>query len=171
MAVWFEVEKSKNGIENFLDSNWGFHDFRIEKIEYVPGKDMVEIFFKYDTMDHGVLLRFVRVHDMHISIQKDYEDDWIMGSTVLILDDGSLIWLDDDWWGKESKEHLDELKTHTTWIESEQIFWAITDANGNPVEMPYERIHQVWVCYGKQEEKHFEFKEFSGNWENILHSY
>ena len=32
MAVWYEVEKSQAGIKNFLDSNWSFHDFRIEKI-------------------------------------------------------------------------------------------------------------------------------------------
>ena len=32
MAVWYEVEKSEAGINDFLDCNWGFHDFRPELV-------------------------------------------------------------------------------------------------------------------------------------------
>ena len=46
-----------------------------------------------------------------------------------------------------------------TWIESNRIIWAITDADGNPVEMPQNRIDQVWETWGKKEKKHFDFKE------------
>ncbi|MBD5083282.1 MAG: hypothetical protein HDT34_03880 [Clostridiales bacterium] len=51
MAVWYEVEKTEKGIENFLESNWVFHDFTLERIEYITEKDLVEIFLRYDTMD------------------------------------------------------------------------------------------------------------------------
>lgn len=168
MAVWYEVEKSEYGITHFLDSNWGFHDFRPEKVEYVPGKDMVEIFLKYDTGDQGVLLRFVWIHDMHINTQRDYDSEWLSGSVAFILENGTFIWLDDDCWGEKSILHLGEIKAYTTWVESERIMWAITDADGNPVEMPLDRKDQVWNVDGKQIEKHFDLKAFQGNWELIL---
>lgn len=73
MGIWYEVERTKKGIENFLECNWEFHDFRVEKIMYVPGKDMVEIFLKYDTGREGVLLRFAWIKDMHINTQCDFD--------------------------------------------------------------------------------------------------
>ncbi len=168
MAVWYEVEKSENGINHFLDSNWGFHDFRPERVEYIPGKDMVEIFLKYDTGDQGVLLRFVWIKGMRVNTQRDYDAEWLSGSVAFILDNGAFIWLDDDEWEEESALHLDEMKTYTTWVESERMMWAITDGDGNPVEMPPDRKDQVWNAYGKRIEKHFDLKEFQGDWESIL---
>lgn len=54
------------------------------------------------------------------------------------------------------------MKEHTTWAEAERIFWAVTDENGHPVEMPQNRIHQIWNTYGKIEEKDFELQAFHG---------
>ena len=48
MSVWYEMEKTEKGYNEFLNCNWGFHDFSHERIEYVPGKNMVEIFLQYD---------------------------------------------------------------------------------------------------------------------------
>lgn len=163
MAVWFELEKSDPGIRNFLDSNWSFHDFRYEKIEYIPGKDSVEIFLKYDTMTEGVLLRFKEVHGIHIDAPMDYDTDWLMGSTVLLFEDDSIIWIDDDGWDIHDREQLDEVKKRTTWVEAGRILWAITDADGNPVEMPLNRINQIWNIWGKTEEKYFDLKVFDGD--------
>jgi len=168
MDIWFEMEKSKKGITDFLECNWYFHDFRIERIEYKPRKDIVEIFLKYDTMLEGVLLRFIFVHGMHIDTKKrEYCSEWLSGSIVLLLDNHSIIWADDKW-GDESKEHLDEIKENMTWVIAERVFWAITDAKGNPIEMPPNRQHQVWVTYGKKEEKIFELKPFTEDWNTIL---
>ena len=171
MAVWYEVEKSEKGIKNFLESNWSFHDFRPERVEYVPGKDMVEIFLKYDTGDQGVLLRFTWIQDLHVNIDRDYDAEWLNGSVALLLENNKIIWLDDDGYGEESNEHLDIIKTYTTWVECERIFWAITDANGNPIEMPSDRIDQIWNIYGKEVEKHFDLQEFNGDWDQILQPY
>lgn len=170
MAVWYELEKSEKGIRNFLESNWEFHDFRLERIVYVPGKDFVEIFLKYDTLTEGVLLRFVGIHGVHIDPRNDgdYNMAWLSGSTVLLLENNSVIWLDDDEWRDHSREHLDEMKESTTWVEARNVFWAVTDADGNPVEMPLNRINQVWNIYGVQKEKHFELKEFGGDWGTLL---
>lgn len=38
MAIWYEVEKSEDGIYNFLECNWRFHNFSIDKIKYYRGK-------------------------------------------------------------------------------------------------------------------------------------
>lgn len=168
MAIWYEMEKSPKGISNFLNSNWGFHDFRLEKVEFIPGKDCVEIFLKYDTGNEGVLLRFAWIQDMHIQTKRDYDVDWIFGCVLIPVENNCFIWLDDDTWGKSSVDHLDELKAYTTWVEAERLFWAITDGDGNPVEMPPDRIDQTWNSYGKILHKHFDLNEFRGDWNLIL---
>ena len=52
-----------------------------------------------------------------------------MGSTVLLLEDDSIIWIDDDGWDIHDREQLDEVKKRTTWVEAGRILWAITDAD------------------------------------------
>lgn len=168
MAIWYEVKKNETSINNFLDCNWGFHDFRPERVEYVPGKDLVEIFLKYDTMTEGVLLRFAWIHDLHINTQRDYDAEWMYGSQLIISDKGTLIWADVDDWDIENPEKLEECKKFATVVESERLMWAITDADGNPVEMPDDRINQVWESWDKKEEKHFVLDEFTGGWDGIL---
>lgn len=167
MAIWYEVEKSEAGIRTFLDWNEGFHDFRPERVEYVPGKDMVEIFLNYDTGKEGVLLRFSRIHGIHINTKRDYEAEWIFGSAALLLEDSKIIWLDEDVWGEENRAHLDELKQYTTWVEAERIFWAVTDADGTPVERLENRTRPGWAA----EEPCFDLKEFTGDWDKILIPY
>ena len=49
--------------------------------------------------------------------------------------------------------------------------WAVTDAEGNPVELLDSRINQVWRQWDKTEEKHFELDEFIDNWNSILKPY
>ena len=167
MAIWYEVEKSKAGIKNFLDSNWSFHDFRIEKIEYISRKNMVEIFLKYDTETEGALLRFSGVQGVHINLPSDYNADFIMGCCVLYLENDTLLWLDDESCDANDAEQLSLAKQCATWVESKKILWAITDGDGNPIEMPPERIDQVWVAWGKTEERHFDLKPFDGNWDVV----
>lgn len=75
MAVWFELEKSEEGIRNFLGCNWCFHDFRLEKFTYVVEKDWVDILLNYDTDKEGRLLRFVDLGDMHSFVKQYYLSD------------------------------------------------------------------------------------------------
>ncbi len=167
MGIWYEVERTKKGIENFLECNWEFHDFRVEKIMYVPGKDMVEIFLKYDTGREGVLLRFAWIKDMHINTQCDFDAAWISGSSLLLLENDVLIWMDEEF----EETDMEECRRYATWVEAERLFWAVTDEEGNPVELPEDRVNQVWNTNGKEEEKHFELKEFTDKWDNILKPY
>lgn len=53
MPVWYEVEKSEDGIINFMECNWHFHDFLIGQASYFPAKQMVELLMEYDTPNGG----------------------------------------------------------------------------------------------------------------------
>lgn len=66
---------------------------------------------------------------------------------------------------------MEECRRYATWVEAERLFWAVTDEEGNPVELPEDRVNQVWNTNGKEEEKHFELKEFTDKWDNILKPY
>lgn len=159
MAIWYKVEKTKQGIKDFLDCNWGFHDFRIERVEYVAGNDMVEIFLRYDTRKEGVRLRFVGLSGVHIYVDLDYEADWLYDTTLLLRDDGDL-----QWFAAEDVNEVEaENPTFCTWVKSNEMIWAITDGEGQPVEMPADRLNQVWHDYGKTTQKHFQFQEVQAN--------
>ena len=49
MSIWYKVNATEQGITDFLDCNWGFHDFRIERVSFIPRSDTCEVFLKYDT--------------------------------------------------------------------------------------------------------------------------
>lgn len=153
MSIWYNVNATEQGIADFLDCNWGFHDFRIERITYIPKSEMCEIFLKYDTGKEGVILRFSKLRDMFIHIDEDYECDWIFGSTLLLRKNGAMRWIATDDFPPEKLVPC----TFATWVEADQLIWAITDGDGQTIEMPSERLHQVWNDDGKRIEKHFTF--------------
>lgn len=154
--MWFEFEKNNSYIGKFLDCNWGLHDFRLESINYIAGKDMVEIFLKYDDGRQGRLLRFADVKDMSIKTDRDYMADWIYNSGIFITDCRTFIWMESTDFKKpeDCKKDFSEMRDYTTWVESSRLFWAVTDGNGTPVEMPAYLKDQVWDSYGKKEEHH-----------------
>lgn len=165
MAVWYEVEKTEKGIENFLESNWAFHDFKMQYFNYDIANNKVDIFLKYDTGDEGVHLRFVRIDSLCVSTERDWDIDWIGGSSMAIIDN-NFIWLDSEDWRKEDADNINK---YTTWVKSELVFWAITDGDGNEVEMPEDRIHQIFEeLHGERLEVFFDLKAFDGNWQDIL---
>ena len=48
----------------------------------------------------------------------------IMGSVLLLLENGQLLWIDDDQWGDQSIDHIEELKKESSWIQAERLIWA-----------------------------------------------
>ena len=157
MAIWYEVEHSEKGIRNFMDCNWHFHDFTIERVNYLPDSYTAELFLKYDELEGSVILRFVNVRSMNVNIQVN--TGWIndiVGSVLLLLENGQLLWIDDDRWKDQSIDHIEELKKESSWVQAERLIWAITDSNGNPKELPAGKIDQKLDIYGKIEHHHFE---------------
>ena len=163
MAVWYEVEHSEKGIYNFMECNCHFHDFKIECVNYISDSCTAELFLKYDELEGSVILRFIGVHSMNISVHVDmgWTSD-IMGSVLLLLDNGQFLWIDDDSWSDQSIDHIEELKKESSWIQAERLIWATTDSNGNPTELPADKIDQTWNIYGKIEHHHFDLTPFDG---------
>ncbi|MBQ7906349.1 MAG: hypothetical protein IJ309_00080 [Clostridia bacterium] len=161
MAIWYEVEHTETGIHNFMECNWYFHDFKIERINYSSNKNTVEIFLKYDELEGSVILQFVNVHSMNVNFKVEFgSSEDIIGSVLLLTDNNRLLWIADDSWGEQSAQHIDELKNESSWIEAENIIWAVTDENGNPTEMPANKIDQIGVFYGKTEHHHFDLTPY-----------
>lgn len=158
MAVWYEVEQSKQGIKDFMECNWSFHDFRIERVSFLPGKNCVELFLLYDTRKEGMLLRFLNPRGMNVAVDVDYEASWLFGAS-LMMEDNSLVWIAADCIDGDN-EYLEDMKKHLTWVQADALVWAVTDCYGNPVECPVTRLDQIWNMYGEKTEKHFRFKEY-----------
>ena len=156
MAIWYEVEHSEKGIYNFMECNWCFHDFKIERVSYLPD-NTAELFLKYDELEGSVILRFIGVHSMNVTVQAEYGyTSDIMGSVLLLLENGQFLWINDDSWGDQSIEHIEDLKKEASWIQAKRIIWATTDKYGNPTDLPADKIDQTWCIYGKTEHHHFD---------------
>lgn len=163
MAIWYEVEHSKEGIYNFMECNWCFHDFAIERVNYTPEENAVELFLKYDTMEGSIILRFLNVESLNVTVRaiKRYTDE-IFLSVLFLLDNGRFLWIDDDHgWGEDSYLHIEELKADSSWIEAERIIWAVTDKDGRPTELPDDKIDQTWDIWGKIEQHNFSLSPYT----------
>ena len=158
MAIWYEVEKNESGIHNFMEGNWCFHDFRIEKIEYIQKTNVVSILLIYDDEKHGVILKFVNVSRLGIRVCDDYMTDYL-SACKCVIKDKHFFWYDDE---DLTLDNIDEITQYCNWVECERIIWAVTDGSGMPIEMPDDRIDQVWNVWGKTEYHHFDFPEYKG---------
>lgn len=159
MAIWYEVEKNKQGIDNFLECNWSFHDFTIDRLEYYRKDNLVELFLKYDDFKDSVILRFIGIQGMNIVIPDGDYDAYLTGSTLVLSNDNSFTWLA----AEVGADEIEITKKYTTWLQANMIIWAVTDENGDPTELPHSKIDQIWHVYGKTEEHHFSLKKFTGN--------
>ena len=157
MAVWYEVLHSEKDIYNFMECNWHFHDFTIERVTYQPESNTAELFLKYDELEGSIILRFISVTSMNVNMQVEfgYMND-ITGSVLLLTEKGQLIWINDDSWGDQSIKHIEELKKSSSWIQAKRLIWAITDKDGFPTELPADKIDQTWNIYGEIQHHHFE---------------
>lgn len=139
---WYELKKQEKEINDFLDCYCAFHDFRLERISYIPGTDTVEVFLKYDSGREGVLLQFTGIYGVGIHVVLDYEADWIYGSE-LFLRENRWLWIVDDTEICENAEQAEACKPDTTWVEGAHLFWTATDGNGTPTEISEERMREI----------------------------
>lgn len=157
MAKWFRVEKTGKGLTEFQECNWGFHDFRLEWAKYDAKKDIAEVFLGYDTRTEGVLLRFIGVRCMDIRSDGEYGNSWLSESGFYLSDKDRITWIiESDTCDLNSEEIRKTTKEYAGWVEAEELHWAVTDADGVPVEMPADRIDQKWDIYGEISYHHFD---------------
>ena len=141
MAVWYQVEKTEEGLQQFLESNCEFHDYRIERVDYHAAEDYTDVYLAYDTGTEGVLIRFLGMIRLTIPLGRLYAGAWLSGTTVFVSERNSIVWIpEEDCDDPGTEEERERIMLHYSWIEAEKICWAVTDAEGNPVEMPADRI-------------------------------
>lgn len=157
MAVWYEVEKTATGIHDFMECNWCFHDFVIERETYFPQRGIVELFMKYDELEGSVMLRFIGVKDFHFPAV-DEECSELSEASLKLTETGDFIWL-----SEELYYDIEKVKETAAWVKAGSVLWAVTDDRGVPAEMPENKLEQTWNVYGKIEQKHFSAKPFDGD--------
>ena len=91
------------------------------------------MFLEYDDPREGVFLRFLGVRDFGIVPGNWYEDAYLWGATLAFAGDGGLVWLSDELFREET---IEGLKDRTCWVRADRIIWAISNADGEPGEMP-----------------------------------
>ena len=103
-------------------------------------------------------MKFVNVSRLGIRVCDDYMTDYL-SACKCVIKDKHFFWYDDE---DLTLDNIDEITQYCNWVECERIIWAVTDGSGMPIEMPDDRIDQVWNVWGKTEYHHFDFPEYKG---------
>lgn len=155
MAVWYTADASEAGRKAFLDFHRRFCGFRIGHAVTDAEQQQTDLFLQYDAY-RGVLLRFLGVTGVHIPPEKP-TDAWIAGASLIQAEEGFLIWYDCDEMDYGNEKDREKILQEACWICAAKLIWAVTDAAGNPVEMPEDRLDQTWEDYAVTTHHHFEF--------------
>ncbi len=143
MVIWYKVEKDKEDFQNFLDCNWAFHDYRIEHVNYSSKEDCVELFLLHDTGKNGAILRFVGLGSFHVIPHHDYRADWLDGSQLFIDEYKYIVWIASDDCDVSTVEAQRQSMSELTFVEANKLHWAFTDGEGNPIEIPEDRMYET----------------------------
>ena len=154
MAVWYRVEKTEKGITDFLDCNRGFRDYRPERLTGGAGDGITELFLQNETQTEGVLLRFIGTVRTEIRLNENDPDRRLYEARARIGENGAIVWIMEDDLRLEEENGEDEAPAGR--IEAKELLWAVTDAEGVPVEMPADRIDQTLIDYSVTTHRHFD---------------
>ena len=144
MDNWLKVERSEDGVYDFMELVSGFHDFRIKKFSFDAEKDMCELFLQYDTRKDGIIMRGLTINGFGFhpiaGCENDYECDWIFSSDMRWNNDKkTFIWCSMD-------DYFDEnFRQNTTWFEASDVMFAYCDGEGTIQEIP-EVFKRKCVC-------------------------
>jgi hypothetical protein len=125
-------------LTDLLDMFWGFHDFRIEKIEYSAAPDCIDVLLEYDTHDIHILLRFIGNVSMNFIAGQEYGADWLMSTSLGIGKNGQVAWAGAD------DLSIKELPSDVLWILGDKLHYAYLGNDGQPMPLPDDILHQVW---------------------------
>ena len=130
--------QTEEELTELLDMFWGFHDFRIERVDYNAASDRIDLHLEYDTHEYRVLLRFMGNVSMNFLPVGDYAVDWLFGASLGIDSKHRIVWVGDD-------DILpDERPDDVLWIAGDVLHYALLDDDGNPRALPEELLHQTW---------------------------
>ena len=142
-------------LNDLLDMFWGFHDFRIEKVEYSAAPDRIDVLLEYDTHDIHILLRFVGNVSMNFIPGQEYGADWLMGATLGIGKNRQVVWAGAD------DLSINELPDDVLWVSSDKLRYAYLGNDGQPKPLPDDILHQVWHQLNYE----------TGNYEDTEHNF
>ncbi len=113
----------------------------------------LKIFFRYDTDEEGVVLRFIGVKRLHIATV-DYYNQWLLGSRIMLTSDNTLLWCDAD-----DKTNIDEIvgNKDINWVEADEIWFAWLDKNNEICPLSEEQINPVWLVMNFKTGKYEDF--------------
>ena len=178
--VFYIVEKNEESITEFLDTVFWLHDFRLERAEYIPSKDMLEFEYGYDTEDFSIILRFADILDCKIAPAVDYESEWISEASVFVLPAGKenakerFFFADYDGLKPEDIADTKNITLKCNWAIAGHLFWAYKNKQGIITEYPGDMKFGITNGYDYETGEHVtgvfdhKLKEFVGSWEQYL---
>ena len=151
---WYEAENTEEGIRQVYDIVCGLHDHRLERAEFVPSKDMLELEFAYDNGEHSFVFRFVGLWDARIDVKVDCEADWYYDCTLISVDRDRIFFSGIERLSREDVQDLDSLEG--TWVMSRRLYWAYKDKDGKITAVPKRFIRGRGTVYNHETHRYEE---------------
>ena len=151
---WYCAE-TESELAELLEMFWGFHDFRIEQIDYSAAEDRIDLRLEYDTHDIRILLRFAGGVYMNFRPGYCYPADWLQGASLGLRSQRQVVWVADD--GIDPRG----LPNDVLRISGFVFNYAMLDKEGRLTAIPENIMHQRFRGYDYKLGKKVEYaKDF-----------
>ena len=149
---WLGAETEEE-LTDLLDMFWGFHDFRVERIEYSAAEDRIDLFLENDTHQYRVVLRFEGGAYLNFWPGYYYPADWLQGASLGIGGRGRIVW------AAYEGADLCNPSNHVLWVSGDTFSCAMLDEDGLPIAVPDNVVHQEYRGYDFELGKKVEYSK------------
>ena len=134
MKSWYYA-RTEDEIETVYEMFWCFHDFRVQKKEYLLENEEIDLYLEYDSDGIRLLFMFLGNVSMNFVPTDDFGADWLFGATIGLNEKKQVVWVAD--------ENIDvkNLPSYPLWIVGDRLRYAMIDENNTPFEIPDTILH------------------------------
>ena len=92
---WYYA-RTEEDLNSVYKMFWGFHDFQVQKIAYLPENEEINLYLEYDSYGIRLLLKFIENVSMNFVPNDDYEADWLSGAPIGLNAKKQVVWAADE---------------------------------------------------------------------------
>ncbi len=151
---WYKIIKDEAYCSKVLDIFYSLHDYMITEMNYDYQNKTLKIFFRYDTDDEGVVMKFIGVKKLNVYAED--ESQWLTGTNIQVTDDDTLLW-----YALEDRLNSNEVVKGTdyNWVEAEEVHFAWLDKNNDIKPLTEERLNPIWKKLNFETDKYEEVQK------------
>ena len=151
---WYKIIKDEAYCSEILDIFYSLHDYMITEMDYDYQNKTLKIYFRYDTDDEGVVMKFIGVKKLNVYAED--ESQWLTGANIQVTNDNTLLW-----YALDDRLNSNEVVNGTdyNWVEAEEVLFAWLDKNNDIKPLTEEQLNPIWKKLNYETDKYEEVQK------------